>query len=213
VVARAPNLADRLFEPFGIPGATIRIVEGQTDDVLNGSDAVVTASGTATVQTALHGKPMVVLYKLSPMTYRLGRRLALVDMYAMVNLIAGRRIVVELIQDGCTPEAVATETTRLLTDSGYRSQMVAAIEDVKARLGGPGASDRAAAAILEVPAGSVAASRHHVCPAQFRAARQRFVDYRLWTGDRGARAVERRSPLDRERRDGGCPSRHEGERS
>lgn len=150
VVARAPNLADRLFEPFGILGATIRIVEGQTDDVLNGSDAVVTASGTATVQTALHGKPMVVLYKLSPMTYRLGRRLALVDMYAMVNLIAGRRIVVELIQDGCTPEAVATETTRLLTDSGYRSQMVAAIEDVKARLGGPGASDRAAAAILEV---------------------------------------------------------------
>ena len=53
---------------------TLRIVEGQTDDVLNASDAVITASGTATVQTALHGKPMVVVYKLSPMTYRLGKR-------------------------------------------------------------------------------------------------------------------------------------------
>ena len=81
----------------------------QTDDVLNACDAVVTASGTATVQTALHGKPMVVLYKLSPATYRLGRGLAKVDMYAMVNLIAGRRIVVELIQEDCTPEAVTSE--------------------------------------------------------------------------------------------------------
>ena len=71
--------------------------------------SVLTASGTATVQTAIHGKPMVVLYKLSPITYRLGRGLAQVDMYAMVNLIAGRRIVRELIQDDCTPEAVAEE--------------------------------------------------------------------------------------------------------
>ena len=90
VVARAPNLDDGLFEPFGLSGVTLRIADAQTDDVLNACDAVVTASGTATVQTALHGKPMVVLYKLSPMTYRLGKRLASVDMYAMVNLIAGR---------------------------------------------------------------------------------------------------------------------------
>ena len=96
----------------------------QTDDVLNACDAVVTASGTATVQTALHGKPMVVLYKLSPATYRLGKGLARVDMYAMVNLIAGRRIVVELIQDDCTPEAVAAEAVRILTDQPYRSDMV-----------------------------------------------------------------------------------------
>src|SRR5687767_14047793 len=67
VIARAPNLEDSLFEPFGISGVTLRIVEGRADDVLNASDAVITASGTATVQTALHGKPMVVVYKLSPM--------------------------------------------------------------------------------------------------------------------------------------------------
>ena len=150
VVARAPNLPDRLFEGFGIPGVTLRIVEGRTDDVLQAADAVVTASGTATVQTALHGKPMVVLYKLSPLTYRLGKGLARVDMYAMVNLIAGRRVVQELIQDDCTAEAVAAEAVRIATDAGYREQMTVQLADVCRRLGGPGASERAAEAVLDV---------------------------------------------------------------
>jgi lipid-A-disaccharide synthase len=151
VVARAPHLDDGLFEPFGIPGmTTLRIVEDQTDDALQASDAVVTASGTATVQTALHGKPMVVLYKLSPMTYRLGKPLARVSMYAMVNLIAGERIVSELIQEGCTPGAVAAEAVSLLTDSSRRARMTDRLAAVRGKLGGPGASDRAAEAILDV---------------------------------------------------------------
>jgi len=150
IVARAPNLSDRLFEGFGIPGVTLRIVEGRTDDVLQAADVVVTASGTATVQTALHGKPMVVLYKLSPLTYRLGKRMALVDMYAMVNLIAGQRIVRELIQDDCTAEAAATETIRMLAEPDYRARMVDHLAEVRRRLGGPGASDRAADAVLDV---------------------------------------------------------------
>ena len=150
VVARAPNLDDGLFEPFGLSGVPLRIADAQTDDVLNASDAVITASGTATVQTALHGKPLVVIYKVSPMTYRLARRLAHVDTYAMVNLIAGERIVVELIQEACTAEAVADEAIRLLTDAAYRDAMTAALAGVRAKLGGPGASDRAAGAILEL---------------------------------------------------------------
>ena len=150
VIARAPNLDGALFDPFGISSVALRIVEGQTDDVLNASDAVITASGTATVQTALYAKPMVVVYKLSPMTYRLGKRMALVDTYAMVNLIAGERVVVELIQDACTPEAVAEEAIRLLIDRAYRAQMTMALHEVRRRLGGPGASDRAAAAVLDV---------------------------------------------------------------
>jgi lipid-A-disaccharide synthase len=150
VVARAPNLDDGLYEAFGLSGVTIRIVDTQTDDVLNACDAVITASGTATVQTALYGKPMVVIYKLSPMTYRLGIHLAKVDKYAMVNLIAGDRIVVELIQDACTPEAVANEAVRLLSDEPYRRRMISDLEEVKRQLGGPGASDRAAEAVLDV---------------------------------------------------------------
>jgi lipid-A-disaccharide synthase len=76
--------------------------------------------------------------------------MAHVDTYAMVNLIAGERVVVELIQDACTPEAVAAEAVRLLTDDHYRRRMLASLEEVKRKLGGPGASDRAAEAILEV---------------------------------------------------------------
>jgi lipid-A-disaccharide synthase len=150
VVARAPNLDDGLFEPFGLSRVTLRIADMQTDEVLNAADAVVTASGTATVQTALHGKPMVVVYKLSPMTYRIGKRMARVDTYAMVNLIAGERIVKELIQDDCTPEAVAAEAVLLLTDADYRRRMIGALQGVRERLGGPGASDRAAEAVLDV---------------------------------------------------------------
>lgn len=150
VVARAPHLTDPLFEGFGISGLPLRIVEGRTDDVLNASDAVVTASGTATVQTALHGKPMVVIYKLSPLTYRIGRWMARVEMYAMANLIAGERIVVELIQEACTGDAVAAEAIRLLSDVDYRARMARRLADVRAQLGDPGASVRAADAILNV---------------------------------------------------------------
>ena len=67
--------------------------------MLAASDVVITASGTATVQAALHERPMVVVYKLSPLTYRLGKPFVNVDMYAMPNLVADRRIVPELIQD------------------------------------------------------------------------------------------------------------------
>lgn len=150
LVARAPHLRDGLFDPFADAPAPMHIVEGRTDDVLSASDVVLTASGTATVQTAMHGKPMAVLYKLSPLTYTIGKPLAKVDMYAMVNLIAGRRIVRELIQDACTPAAVADEAVSLLTDRERRDEMVRDLDAVRAALGGSGASGRAADAILEL---------------------------------------------------------------
>ena len=71
-------------------------------------------------------------------------------MYAMVNLIAGERIVVELIQDACTADAIANEAVRLLNDQDYRAKMIAALDDVRRQLGGAGASDRAAEAVLDV---------------------------------------------------------------
>ena len=150
VLARAPKLSASLFDPLGPGAAGVAIVEGRTDDVLNASDLVLTASGTATVQTALHEKPMVILYKLSPLTYRLGRPFVKVDTFGMANLIAGRRIVPELIQDDCTPERVAAEALALLSDRGRADQMRADLREVRAKLGAPGASARAAAAVLKV---------------------------------------------------------------
>ena len=149
LVARAPNLDDALFRVFG----DTPLVVGKTDDVLNGADAVITASGTATVQTALHARPMVVVYRLSPVTYAIGKPFVRVDTYAMVNLVAGRRVVTELIQDDFTPERTADETVALLTDRAGRQAMVAALTDVRAKLGSPGASGRAAEEVLRAARG------------------------------------------------------------
>jgi len=150
IIARAPGLDDDLFRKHPWPGHRPIEVLARTDDVLAVADAAVTASGTATVQTALHGVPMVVVYKLSPATYRMGRRFVHVDTFAMANLIAGRRIVPELIQDNCTPDAVAREVAAYLTDPAHAERTRAALRQVRAKLGRPGASGRAADAVLRV---------------------------------------------------------------
>jgi lipid-A-disaccharide synthase len=150
VIARAPSLDDRLFSTTTWSGARPIEVLARTDDVLAVSDVAITASGTATVQAALHGRPMVVVYRLSPITYRLGRRFLLVENVAMVNLIAGRRIVPELIQDDCTAENIAAETLSFLTNHDRAEEARRGLAAVRAKLGGPGASGRAAEAVLEI---------------------------------------------------------------
>ena len=150
VVARAPGLADQMFNALSTSGVTV--VDGHADDVLAASDVVITASGTATVQAALHERPMVVVYRVSALSYRLGKPFLNVDTYAMPNLIAGRRVVPELIQEEFTPERVAAEAIGLLTDLTRYDAMREALRGVKDRLGSSGASGRAAAAVLEVAA-------------------------------------------------------------
>jgi lipid-A-disaccharide synthase len=150
LIARAPHLDDRLFTSAIAGSGRFVVVEGDTNTVLASSDVVLTASGTATVQTALHGKPMVIVYRLSPMTYCLGRRLVTVDTIGMVNLIAGEKIVPELVQDAFTPEAVAHEAISMLTDTRRAARIRDGLARVRARLGGPGASRRAAEAIIRI---------------------------------------------------------------
>jgi lipid-A-disaccharide synthase len=152
VLARAPHLSDALLTPASASQARLplAIIEGRADDVLAASDVVLTASGTATIQTALHERPMVIVYRLSSLTYAIGRPFVKIDTFGMVNLVAGRRIVPELIQDGFTPESAAREVVRVLQDGAYRAEMSDAIRDVKHKLGGPGASRRAAEAVLRV---------------------------------------------------------------
>jgi lipid-A-disaccharide synthase len=150
VIARAPNLDDSLLDRAGPMPARTRIVAGDTDAVLASADLALTASGTATVQAALHDTPMVIVYRVSPWTYRLGRRFVSVDTFGMVNLLAGRRIVPELIQDAFTPAAVAHEALSLLNDGDRRRAVREGLREVRQRLGGGGASRRAAEAILAI---------------------------------------------------------------
>ncbi len=149
VIARAPGLSGELFEQAGAGRVSgLALIEGETDTVLASSDVVVTASGTATIQTAIHGTPMVVVYRLSSLTYRVGKPFVHVTNYAMVNLVAGRVVVPELIQDALTPESVAREVGSLLTDRARADRMRADLREVREKLGAPGASARAAKAVI-----------------------------------------------------------------
>jgi lipid-A-disaccharide synthase len=152
VVARAPHLDDALFDARRGDDADGRltIVEGDTDTVLASADLALTASGTATVQAALHDTPMVVVYRMAPLSFQLARRVVVLDTIGMVNLIAGEKIVPELVQDACTPEHVAREAVSILTDAARAARIRAGLAIVRTRLGGPGASRRAAQAILRV---------------------------------------------------------------
>lgn len=150
LVARAPDLDDHHFGAIrGRPFNAV-VVTGDTDAVLASADVALTASGTATVQAALHDTPMVIVYRVSPLTYWLGRRLVTVDMVGMVNLIAGEKIVPELIQNAFTPATVAREAVSMLTDRGRVARIREGLARVRSKLGAPGASRRAAEAILAV---------------------------------------------------------------
>jgi lipid-A-disaccharide synthase len=152
VIARAPGLDERLFAVARVLPASA-IVEGDTDTVLASADVALTASGTATVQTALHDTPMVIVYRVSPLTYRLGRRLVSVASIGMVNLIAGEKIVPELLQDDFEPDEVAREAVSMLTDRNRAARIREGLARVRALLGGPGASRRAAQAIMKTVRG------------------------------------------------------------
>ena len=126
--------------PQGIP---VHIVEGETYNALAAADASIVSSGTATVEAALLNAPMVVVYRVSPLTAALAKPLVRTPFFAMVNLIAERQVVPELVQDDFTPERVAAETLRLVQDPNLQTAMKNGLEEVRKRLGPPGAVDRA----------------------------------------------------------------------
>lgn len=149
-IACAPGRRRDEFAALLAAAPETPVVEHRTDDVLAAADVVVTASGTATAQTALHARPMVVIYKLSSLTYTLGRPLVRIDTYAMANLIAGETVVPELIQDACTGDAIARETVSFLTDRARWSRTHARLAETRGKLGAPGSTARVADAVLEV---------------------------------------------------------------
>jgi lipid-A-disaccharide synthase len=144
VLAAAPALGPDLFAPYARPGISITRVEGATYDALAAADCAIVASGTATVEAALLGTPMVVVYRVSAASAFVLRRMVRSPFIAMVNLIAGRRVVPELIQEQFTPAAVEQEIRLLLESPVARDEMKAALAEVRAKLGSAGAVERAA---------------------------------------------------------------------
>ncbi len=136
----------------------IRVIEGESWDAMAHAAVALAASGTVTVEAALLGTPMVTFYKVTPLSWMAGKFLVDVPFYSMVNLIAGRAVVPELMQGQMTGERIAREASRLLTQESARMEMRAGLEEVKARLtqGGMPAPRRAAAIVQEILEGQAA---------------------------------------------------------
>jgi lipid-A-disaccharide synthase len=125
------------------------VVAGETRQVLRQARAAMVASGTATIETALMGCPMVVVYKTSPITYFFGRMLVKVPNIGMVNVVAGRQLCPELIQHAATPEALASAMSPLIDDTSERGAMMVGLEEVRQLLGQGGAAEKAADILLQ----------------------------------------------------------------
>jgi len=119
-------------------------------DVANACDAVMTVSGTVTLQTALVGTPMAVIYKMAPLSYAISKRLVKIPFISLVNIVAGREVVREFIQQDATPAALADEITRILKDNNYARTMRDGLLGVRQQMGEKGCSERVARMAVEM---------------------------------------------------------------
>jgi lipid-A-disaccharide synthase len=156
VLVAALGLTQAQLAQHAPAGSQVQIVQGATYDALAAADSAIISSGTATVEAALLGVPMVVVYCVSGITAFIARRLVRTPFFSMVNLIAGRQVVPELIQERFTPEAVADQLRHLLDSTEAREQMKHDLAEVRARLapssaaGSGGAIERAAEIIVRM---------------------------------------------------------------
>ncbi len=129
---------------------SIKVIKHQSYDVIQCCDAVMTTSGTASLEIALLGVPMLIAYRLSPLTYWLGKQLVKIPFIGLPNIIAARPIVKELIQHEANADNLAMEIERLLNDQVYRDQCLQALQQVREQLGEGGGSKNMAKLALEM---------------------------------------------------------------
>jgi lipid-A-disaccharide synthase len=144
VLALAPGMNKSQIAGYLPSDPPVHVVEDATYDALGAADLAIVSSGTATVEAALMDAPMIVIYRLAPVTAAIARWLVRTPMFAMVNLIAGKRVVPELVQKDFTPERVAQEAIRLLDSPEARAELRRGLAEVREKLGPPGAIERAA---------------------------------------------------------------------
>ncbi len=150
----APTLRrDDFAAAIAASGVAVTLVDESIYDVAAACDAVICVSGTVTLQTALVGTPMAIVYRMAPLTYAIGKRLVKVPAIGLANIVAGENVVQEFIQEAATPEAIAGEIGRILDDAPYRVVMRSALERIQEKMGEPGCSERVARMASEMSRG------------------------------------------------------------
>ena len=139
---------EKILDRFREEGALIN--KGESLRVLSASDLAVIASGTATLQAAFLGVPSVVVYKLFPLTFWLGKMIVQVKHISLVNILAGREVVKELLQRNASPEKIVAELRRILSDSWYRQGMLESFGEIRAKFDGMRPSDRVADIVTDM---------------------------------------------------------------
>ena len=147
-VSRAANVPDEVFRDAGVGQGAVLVSE--TYALMAHSSALVVASGTATVEAAIIGTPFAVVYRVSPLSYWLGKRLIRVDHIAMANIVAGERIVPEFVQREFRPPEVAQTVLSWIRDPAAAEAMRERLKNVRQKLGKPGASQRVAELALNL---------------------------------------------------------------
>ena len=143
-VAAVSNLDQELYEDIS-GNHNVRLIHDDTYDLLLNAKAAIVTSGTATLETALFKVPQIVVYKANPISYFLTKRMITVEFISLVNLIAGKEVVKEMIQGDADPRGVALELKRLLHDQQYRDEMISNYENIIKVLDTGSASENAAA--------------------------------------------------------------------
>ncbi len=136
--------------PISASGLEVELVDDTIYTSVAACDAVIAVSGTVTLQTALVQTPMVIIYKGSPFTYAIGKRLVSISHFGLPNIVAGRTVIQELLQHEANPTAIAAEIGRIIDDADYRETMLAGLADIRARMGTPGCAQRVARMVLEL---------------------------------------------------------------
>lgn len=149
IMAQAPSITSELIAALSAGASVnVQVIRDQASEVMAASDVLLVASGTATLQAAVVGTPMVLTYRAPWLTYWLARWLIRINWIGLANIVAGRSIVPELIQHDATAERMSQEASRLLTDRQAGQAMRAELRKVREMLGAPGASKRAAGVVL-----------------------------------------------------------------
>jgi lipid-A-disaccharide synthase len=150
----APTLEEglirKMIDPYLKQGLPIQLVKEDSRQALAACHHAIVASGTVTLEAAILGVPILIVYKVSPLNYWIARHLIRVPYIGLVNWVAGRKIIPELIQDQAQPEAIAEASRRFLTDPDYTRRIREELVLVRDSLGGPGASARVAKIVLEM---------------------------------------------------------------